>query len=610
MQQYRRHVALLQQTAGGSAAVPDITPAERAASHGTACSSQPERRAFPVLRPPHLSRFSYHASMPAQAGGCVHAAAEPDLAQPKQHQQPRTAPSSPALTDRTLDFTTPVVRSADAGATQHQQALFLEERLICSERLPRAAVLSLDQPSPFATDPGAWRQRRGGGASFGAMPELDSQQELEVALAHYTNSPLRSQELEADQECSSSIAAGGSAAESDGEAIVPNTVTPRQHGSCDAAAAFMKGLPASPTLANGEAGPCGRLLDADLGCAEALDPPCSSREGFLAGLPRSPRLENFNAPPRQLHVDGDASRAALQSLLDSSSPEASLWALEQQRQQGTQHSAGWSGFYEGADIVADADIEEEASEDAAAEHGAVSPSPVRVHPLALAGGRDADAAALRKWLGPNGLQRLPRKRARAGPGSPSSGSTAAAMQLPASPTLEDALERVHAAARRSQEPLHATAQDHGDTGRQDGKAVPGSAERHHRGAIMQQLSAEEQQEEAALERLLTPQRCTRQQGRGVLEELSAENAKETAALERLLTPQRSRRQQQQQVSAAPGQQGPAEPAANALPLRSCTVEGAAPAASNALHAGAELVLHSPRFDVILLCMRALHLSRV
>ena len=127
----------------------------------------------------------------------------------------------------------------------------------------------------------------------------------------------------------------------------------------------------------------------------------------------------------------------------------------------------------------------------------------------------------------------------------------------------------------------------------------GSLERHHKGSIMQQLSAEGQKEEAALERLLTPQRCTRQQGRRVLEELSAENVKETAALERLLTPQRSRRQQRQ-LLAAPAQQGPAEPAGNALPLRSCTVEGAAPAASNALHAGAEPLLHSPRLDVILL----------
>jgi hypothetical protein len=575
------------------------TPAERAASHGLACSSQPERRRLPLLRPPYLSRFSCRGGGPAPAAAvdrCENTA--PSQAPSQQRARAATAApgSSPALSDRTLDFTTPGTCSAQASA-QRQQALFLEQRLVCSELLPQAAAqaLSMERVSPSISEPGVFAGRARS-ACFGVAPDADSQQELEAALRHAASPACTAQpDAEPDDIISSSLEAEPAHAGDADEDCVPETVSPRLRGGRQAAA-FLRSLPAYPMLeqcaehaaggaAAGQDRTCSGSLGMDLQCAEAL-PACRRRQAFSEDLAQSVDGDSADQVlPGTLHEDGDsgdgATRAAVLGLL--ASPEAPFWGSVQKQPQ----SAGWGGFYEGPDIIAESDAEEELLT-ASPQHDA-APGLVRTHPLALAG-EGAAAAAARKRLGSAGLQRPPAKRMRAGVGT-----AAAAMQLPGSPTLDNALQSHNAAASSL---ANAQSEAEQGSGRAAGSFLE-SAQQQERGSVLQELSAEADQEAAALLRLLTPQRARmRQHESSVLQQLSAEKADQEAALERLLTPQRSGRaalqalppqEQSPRAGRPPSGATPQPPA----PLRSCAVEGVR-VASAAAPGSAEPAIPSPR----------------
>ena len=371
-------------------------------------------------------------------------------------------PFSPALSDRTLDFTTP---EAPPAALWHSSALqpvagmqeevsMIEERLVCSERLPDRGweppdSLTGSEPACLG-GAGAWARS--------GLARTESQQELEAAFQSI--SPAGGQSAPDQEERlpqnSTPLAGAGGVAD-----FVPDTASPAQRASRrPALAPILDGLQeegepsgssASMDVQHVGTAPSGDIEGASLGAARPStgDPPsleglrqearapCRSTQAFAQSLAASSQVGTLvEVQDAMWEAPGDSHYEAAPTLALAGlvgSPEVQFWGQQQQQQQQQQEPPAWWGYYEGSDIVADADTDADSEPDQA--EGA-SPSPIRAHPLAIGGEPDQ---AQRKRLAPGALlHRRAGKRPRRSPELPSS-IPAAALQLPASPTLDDAV---------------------------------------------------------------------------------------------------------------------------------------------------------------------------
>ncbi len=444
------------------------------------------------------------------------------------------SPVLPASSDATLDFTTPQDTSATGQQTaiEPHPVMYITEEHIMFTELPHsraqedcAAADHLDagswQPSGsgrqaasaggYGMDSSEWSAgaskraegRHGCGRVASVLSGLqqDSQAELEGALANAWDGDMDGPCREAEVE------------------FVPETAA-----KCSpdrSAASAHRGISPAGRLGfqerdNAQASPAAEAaLRTELGCAESLSG-AGAQDAFLEGL-RSPQLyaevsNDSAAGPCRLAAEPGCSTGALGL---ACSPKVPAWGGAQQP------VSLWAAYYEGPDILLEAEGaflqpaalgEAAGSEDMHAEEDLLSP--IHRHPLALDcahGGGPAHKRGLSRRAAPAKRAQpelcSPRRKQRCS--FPENSFSAGALQLHASPTVEEAV-LLSGAAAGSPNARHAGSALKGCPTGQRSKQLSSPSGRHSAGdggcSVLQELSNGAYQHDADLERLLTPLR--------------------------------------------------------------------------------------------------------
>ncbi|BDA46978.1 probable exonuclease 1 at N-terminal half [Coccomyxa sp. Obi] len=565
----------------GSESAPDETPAERASSHGMACSSQPELPKS-SRRTLHLSRFSCGTG----GSGVQHAGRQP-ISMPARigHRRPETpsdtpggvavheparhtyssdglSPVLPTSSNTTLDFTTPLDTAATgvrtAGASREAVVYITEEHITLSEMGMQSADggrgsygdvvgwqesssrsdgrqmhIHLDADACGCASQGANRRSRlvtGGRPEAGhtggelrtvlSSLQQESQAELEEALQTAR---------ETDMECVSA----------DGDVdFVPETAA---KGSADIpVASMLQGISPAGRLGfqdlvdNNDAALACALGREELECGKDVAGACR-QNAFLEGL-RSPQVEDLSG-------NHAAEEARLVGITDSAEPGCNADALglacspRVPAWGGMQQPVSlWAAHYEGPDILLEAEGSFQQPACPAKCGGSVSAlsddddllSPIHRHPLALDIGHygPGHKGGLFRRVGAGKRARSQRSSPvrKQRHGSPENTFSAESLQLPTSPTVGDAVFVSGAGTGSPGVPLLSSARR--GSGADVGPMQLGSPNgRHQAGgggcSVLQELSNEAHQQEADLERLLTPLKSSKPGGAGMRMQLAA-----------------------------------------------------------------------------------------
>lgn len=483
-------------------------------------------------------------------------------------QQPSSSPATPVSSEGKLDFTVPQDTAAsgrEAASREHtQQVMYIREEQITFSEMPgtggepqyiaagsygcddlegwhaadRQIHMQTDESRPRTCDPdtswspgldefsGRGRKQDEQGSVLSSLQE-EPQEELEAALQKARDEDMGCFNAKPELD------------------FVPDTVakcSPQMQSS-----SLCKGI-----------SPAGRLGFQQRGMCSAAEEDAEGQFGpgrqevFLERL-RSPQLDSVVASDSatELGLLDCQDAAELRSTNDEALGLACT--LREPTGAGSQQLQSlWAAFYEGPDILLEAERGFQQHADPAQLPGsfrddAMQPamqlddllSPIHRHPLAL-GARQA---------GPSvpGLSRRAggAKRAKQEPGSPArklmracqeNSASSGALQLPTSPTVEAAgqlspdgsaepLLIGHLGSHRNASAAGAASVQldslHGQLGRRGGQlGSPGRQRRRVGGggsssiSVLQELSNEANQQEADLERLLTPQQAGKSIGEG------------------------------------------------------------------------------------------------